>query len=89
MATANIRIGMAVDCIPTPKPEMIFVAEPVTDCLTIPVTGLVCVPVYFSVTNPMSRPATRPTQTAQKTPVLNYVRSLYVHVSGITAFITR
>ena len=49
MAWGNIVfggiIGIAVDIIPTPKPEIIFVAEPVFDCSTIEVTGFVPVPV--------------------------------------------
>ena len=36
---------MAVDIIPTPKPAIILVADPVSDWLTIDVTGLVPVPV--------------------------------------------
>ena len=40
-----INMGIAVDCIPTPKPAMIFVAGPVIDCFTIEFTGPVPVPV--------------------------------------------
>ena len=40
-----IKIGIAVDCIPTPSPAIIFVAAPVIDCLAIDCTGLVPVPV--------------------------------------------
>ena len=43
---AHIKsIGMAVDIIPTPSPEIIVVAAPVSDCLTIDFTGLVPVAV--------------------------------------------
>ena len=38
-------IGMAVEIIPTPRPEIILVADPVSDCSTIDITGLVPVPV--------------------------------------------
>ena len=40
-----MMIGIEVDIMPTPSPEMMLVAEPVTDCLTIEITGLVPVPV--------------------------------------------
>ena len=40
-----IKIGKAVDCMPTPKPAIILVAAPVIDCLAIELTGLVPVPV--------------------------------------------
>ena len=43
-AVINI-IGIAVDIIPTPKPAIILVADPVSDCLTIEETGAVPVPV--------------------------------------------
>ena len=33
------RIGIAVDIIPTPRPAIIVVAGPVSDCLTIERTG--------------------------------------------------
>ena len=39
------KIGIAVDIIPVPRPEIIFVAAPVSDCLTISLTGFVPVPV--------------------------------------------
>ena len=42
---AIINIGIAVDCIPTPKPAIIFVAGPVNDCRVIEVVGPVLVPV--------------------------------------------
>ena len=45
IANARINIGIAVDCIPTPKPAIIFVAEPVIDWSTIDCTGFVPVPV--------------------------------------------
>ena len=45
IAAAINKMGMAVLIIPTPKPAIIFVAAPVTDCFTIPVTGFVPVPV--------------------------------------------
>ena len=45
MATAIIKIGIAVDIIPTPKPAIMLVADPVTDCLTMERTGFVPVPV--------------------------------------------
>ena len=38
-------IGRAVEIIPTPKPEIIVVAGPVSDCLTIERTGLLPVAV--------------------------------------------
>ena len=38
-------MGIAVDCIPTPSPAIMFVAGPVTDCLVIDSTGEVPVPV--------------------------------------------
>ena len=40
-----IKIGNAVDIIPTPSPAIIVVAEPVSDCSTIELTGFVPVPV--------------------------------------------
>ena len=40
-----INMGIAVDCIPTPSPAIIFVAGPVTDCFTMEFTGGVPVPV--------------------------------------------
>ena len=45
IAAAIIRVGIAVDCIPTPKPAIIFVAEPVIDCSATDFTGEVPVPV--------------------------------------------
>ena len=45
IAAAKISMGIAVDCIPTPKPAIIFVAGPVRDCLVIDNTGDVPVPV--------------------------------------------
>ena len=39
------KIGTAVDIIPTPRPAIILVADPVSDCSTIEVTGFVPVPV--------------------------------------------
>ena len=39
------KIGHIVDIIPTPNPEIIFVAAPVSDCFTIEFTGFVPVPV--------------------------------------------
>ena len=45
IARAKIRIGIAVDCIPTPKPAIILVAAPVTDWSVIDFTGDVPVPV--------------------------------------------
>ena len=42
---AIIIIGIAVDCIPTTRPAIILVAGPVSDCLTIELVGLLCVPV--------------------------------------------
>ena len=45
MLDAIIKIGIAVDCIPTDKPAMMFVAGPVIDCSAIDLTGLVPVPV--------------------------------------------
>ena len=38
-------IGIAVDCIPTPNPAIILVAEPVIDCSDTDLTGVVPVPV--------------------------------------------
>ena len=45
IAAAINKIGSAVDIIPTPKPAMILVAAPVSDCAIIAFTGLVPVPV--------------------------------------------
>ncbi len=45
IAAAINKIGIAVDIIPTPKPAMILVADPVSDCFTIDKTGLPPVPV--------------------------------------------
>ena len=45
IADAINKIGIAVDIIPTPRPAIIFVADPVSDCSTIEVTGFVPVPV--------------------------------------------
>ena len=45
MLAAIIKIGPAVDCIPTPRPAMIFVAGPVNDCRAIERVGDVFVPV--------------------------------------------
>ena len=45
MVVASTRIGNAVESIPTPRPAMMFVAEPVTERSTMPMTGLVPVPV--------------------------------------------
>ena len=43
---AEIKItGKAVDIIPTPRPAIIVVAEPVVDCFTIDSTGFLPVPV--------------------------------------------
>ena len=44
-AEAINKIGIAVDIIPTPKPAIIVVAAPVSDCFTIEFTGFVPVPV--------------------------------------------
>ena len=38
MPTAMIRTGTAVDFMPTARPLMIVVAEPVWDCLAISLT---------------------------------------------------
>ena len=38
-------IGTAVDIIPTPSPEIIVVAAPVSDCFTIDFTGALPVAV--------------------------------------------
>ena len=40
MAAAKIRMGIAVDCMPTPSPAMMLVAEPVSDWLTMPLNRL-------------------------------------------------
>ena len=45
IAEAIMIVGTAVDCIPTLRPDMIFVAEPVIDCCVINLTGEVPVPV--------------------------------------------
>ena len=45
IADAINKIGTAVDIIPTPRPAIILVADPVSDCSTIEVTGFVPVPV--------------------------------------------
>ena len=45
------NIGIAVDIIPTPRPAIIVVAGPVSDCLTIERTGdfpvAVCIQLFF------------------------------------------
>ena len=45
IAAAMIKIGIAVDIMPTPRPEMMVVAGPVRVCSTIDFTGAVWVPV--------------------------------------------
>ena len=45
MPAAMIRMGMAVDRMPMPRPAMMLVAVPVTDCREMDVTGPVWVPV--------------------------------------------
>ncbi len=64
MANDSISMGAAVDCIPTLRPEIIFVAGPVIDCLTIDFTGVVPVPVYYSVLTPIPNPARSPIKVA-------------------------
>ena len=42
---AIIKMGPAVDCMPTPSPAIMFVAGPVNDCREIESVGEVLVPV--------------------------------------------
>src|SRR5690625_6966493 len=75
-------IGMAVDIIPTPIPEIIFVEEPVTDCRTIDRTGFVSVAVKYLVTRPINSPLASPNNVAQNTPVAVNDTPLYTHLEG-------
>ncbi len=45
MASASTIVGRPVEYIPTPRPEMMLVAAPVTDARAMLVTGVVCVAV--------------------------------------------
>ena len=63
---AKIIIGRAVEIIPVLRPEIIFVADPVSDCLAIFLTGRLPKPVKYSVIRPISTPATNPITVARK-----------------------
>ncbi len=54
-----------LDSIPTPTPVMMVVAGPVSDALTMALTGLLPVPVKNSVMKPMSAPAASPVMKAR------------------------
>ena len=60
MLSAKMRAGMPVENMPTPRPEMMLVADPVRLWRAMPLTGRLPVAVKNSVTNPMSVPATSP-----------------------------
>ena len=45
MASASTIVGRPVEYIPTPRPEMMLVAAPVTEAFAMPVTGAVWVAV--------------------------------------------
>jgi hypothetical protein len=68
MAAPIIRIGGRVDIMPTPRPEIMVVAEPVPQALTMRLTGGVSVPVKNSVITPIRVPAASPTTEESATP---------------------
>ncbi len=62
--------GATVDSIPTPRPLIIVVAGPVSDCCAILFTYLYVSEVYISVKNPIITPAITPAAIATKAPRL-------------------
>ena len=59
------KIGIAVDFIPTDKPLIIFVADPVSELSAISFTLLYFSDVYISVILPIAVPTTKPASTAK------------------------
>ncbi len=67
MAPQITNSGIATERMPTARPEMMFVAGPVSEASAMVRIGLAA--VYHSVARPMMIPASVPTTTAQKGPI--------------------